>query len=77
MIMLDNDGTMFDPYTAVPDPESTDGDHFRRAVRAGLGRKGARIGGQGDEPDLFRTDMLAFHTAQSGAMASPGRSASA
>ncbi|MBS1264542.1 MAG: hypothetical protein MAG471_00366 [Acidimicrobiaceae bacterium] len=31
------------------------------AIDSDLGRWGAHIGSIGDQPDLFREDMLAFH----------------
>lgn len=60
-VMLDDDGAMIDPVSGVADPQLEDRDVFRSSVRRGWGRKGAAIGGVGDEPDLFRADMLAFH----------------
>ena len=45
----------------APHAATTDRDMFLAAVRAGLGRLGAHIGSVGDQPDLFRADMLAFH----------------
>jgi hypothetical protein len=45
----------------VPDPQRTDLEQFRAAVAGGFGQRGARLGGQGDEPSLFRSDMLDFH----------------
>lgn len=58
---LADDGAMIDPLTGTPDPRRTDVDQFRAAVAAGFGQRGARLGGQGDEPRLFRDDMLDFH----------------
>lgn len=58
---LAGDGAMIDPYTGVPDPRRSDIDQFRAAVTAGFGQRGARLGGSGDEPALFRADMLEFH----------------
>ena len=58
---LADDGSMIDPTTGSPDPGRTDIDQFRAAVAAGFGQRGARLGGQGDQPALFRSDMLEFH----------------
>lgn len=61
--MLDDDGAMILPgsTSAVGDPALTDRDAFVAAIDAGHGRRGAAIGGAGDQPELFRADMLAFH----------------
>ncbi len=61
-VMLADDGAMIDPRTGEPDPALTDRDMFVAAVDAGFGRRGAAIGGVGDQPDLFRADMLEFHS---------------
>ena len=58
---LDADGSMIDPVTGVADPARLDLHQFRAAVAAGFGQRGARLGGSGDQPALFRDDMLAFH----------------
>lgn len=58
---LDDDGSMIDPVTGIADPARTDLDQFRAAVAAGFGQKGARLGGAGDQPQVFVDDMLAFH----------------
>ena len=60
-VYVDDDGAMIDPATGRPDAATTDRDMFLAAVRAGLSRLGAHIGSVGDQPDLFRADMLAFH----------------
>ena len=58
---IDDDGAMVDPRTGRPDAALTDRDMFLSAIDAGLGRWGAHIGSIGDQPDLFRADMLTFH----------------
>ena len=58
---IDDDGAMVDPRTGRPDAALTDRDMFLAAIDAGSGRWGAHIGSIGDQPDLFRADMLAFH----------------
>jgi len=60
-VYLADDGSMIDPLTGRTDPALTDRDQFLAAVEAGFGRRGASIGGEGEQPELFRTDMLAFH----------------
>lgn len=60
-VLIDDDGAMVDPTTGEADAALTDGDIFRAANRRGLGRRGARLGGQNDQPTIFRDDMLAFH----------------
>jgi len=60
-VMLADDGAMIDPRTGEANTEMTDRDHFVAAVEAGFGRRGAAIGGVGEQPELFRADMLAFH----------------
>lgn len=62
-VYLTDDGAMIDPLTGRPDPALTDLDLFVAAVEAGFGRRGASIGGVGDQPEQFRADMLAFHAA--------------
>ena len=61
-VYVDDDGSMIDPGTGQADPGITDRDMFLAAIDAGFGRWGAHIGSVGDQPDVFRADMLAFHT---------------
>ena len=44
----------------APDPALTDRDLMVYALKAGYGRKGAKIGSRDGEAELFRADMLAF-----------------
>ena len=60
---LDDAGAIIDPETGAADAATVEGDVFRATNRRGLGRRGARLGGTGDQPDVFRSDMLAFHAA--------------
>lgn len=60
-VMLADDGSMILPQVGEPDPNATDTDAFIGSIRAGFGRKGAAIGGEAGQPELFRADMLAFH----------------
>lgn len=59
--MLADDGAMILPGTDAPDPDLTDRDAFVAAIKSGFGRQGAAIGGAGEQPALFRDDMLRFH----------------
>lgn len=62
-VHLADDGAMIDPTTNRPDPELVDLEMFLAAAKAGFARYGASIGGVDDQPEVFRDDMLAFHTA--------------
>ncbi len=55
------DGAMIDYRTGQPDAAITDYEMFMAAIEADFGRWGAHIGSIGDQPDVFREDMLAFH----------------
>ncbi|NNE73992.1 MAG: prolyl oligopeptidase family serine peptidase [Acidimicrobiales bacterium] len=59
--MLCDDGAMIDPRTGQPDASLTDLDGFIAAIESGHGRQGAAIGGVDDQPEVFRSEMLAFH----------------
>lgn len=65
---LTDDGSMVDYRTGQPDPTLTDHDMFMAAIDSDLGRWGAHIGSIGDQPDLFREDMLAFHASVLGSL---------
>ena len=65
-IMLSDDGAMIDPRVGEPNPSLTDRDGFVAAIAGGHGRRGAAIGGEGDQPDVFRDDMIRFHAALRG-----------
>ena len=54
------DGALIDPLTGRPDPTRVDYDTFVYALKSGYGRRGAHMGGSGDQPALFRADMIAF-----------------
>ena len=58
---IDQDGAMIDYRTGQADPTLTDHAMFMAAIDSDLGRWGAHIGSIGDQADLFREDMLAFH----------------
>jgi dienelactone hydrolase len=57
-----DDGAMVHPLTDRADPAMVDYDTFVYALKAGYGRRGARIGSSGDDAARFRADMIAFWT---------------
>ena len=48
------------PLTGVADSHLTDRDLMIYALKAGYGRKGARIGSRDGDAEVFKTEMLAF-----------------
>lgn len=60
-VYLDADGRMVHPATGEADAAFVDRDLMVYAMKAGYGVRGARIGSSGDQAEVFRTDMLAFH----------------
>ncbi|XIA62510.1 dienelactone hydrolase family protein [Bradyrhizobium sp. TZ2] len=59
-IYIGNDGAFIHPLHADADSKLVDRDLMIYALKAGYGRKGARIGSRDGEAELFRADMLAF-----------------
>jgi len=57
---LADDGSFIHPTTGVANPALVDRDLAVYALKAGYGVKGATIGSQGDQADLFRADMIDF-----------------
>jgi dienelactone hydrolase len=55
-----NDGAFIHPLTGVADSRLVDRDLMIYALKAGYGRKGAKIGSRDGDDDLFKTDMLTF-----------------
>ncbi|QWG22437.1 prolyl oligopeptidase family serine peptidase [Bradyrhizobium sediminis] len=55
-----DDGALIHPVRDASDPALTDRDLMVYALKAGYGRKGAKIGSRDGEAELFRADMLAF-----------------
>jgi dienelactone hydrolase len=55
-----DDGAFIHPTRDVSEPDLTDRDLMVYALKAGYGRKGARIGSRPGEAQLFAADMLAF-----------------
>ena len=58
---INDAGSMIDSRTGRPDASITDREMFMVGIDAGRGRWGAHIGSIGDQPEVFRLDMLAFH----------------
>jgi dienelactone hydrolase len=59
-VYLDDSGAFIHPLGDVGDSQLTDRDLMVYALKAGYGRKGAKIGSRAGERELFRADMLAF-----------------
>lgn len=57
-----DDGAFLHPLDDRPNPLLMDRDLMVYGLKAGYGRKGARIGSRDGESELFRTDMLAYWT---------------
>ena len=55
-----DDGAMIHPTVGKPDPSLVDRDTMVYSMKAGYGRKGARIGSGEGEASMFRDDMLSF-----------------
>ncbi|MBK81682.1 MAG: hypothetical protein CMQ43_12315 [Gammaproteobacteria bacterium] len=55
-----DDGAFVHPLTGAPDPALTDRDLMVYALKAGYGRRGARIGSRPGDAETFATDMMAF-----------------
>ena len=55
-----DDGAFIHPTKDAADPGLTDRDLMVYALKAGYGRKGAKIGSRVGEAELFAADMLAF-----------------
>jgi dienelactone hydrolase len=55
-----DDGALIHPTGGAPDASLIDRDLMVYALKAGYGRKGARIGSRPGDAELFRADMLAF-----------------
>ncbi len=57
---LADDGSFVHPLEGHPDPALTDRDLMVYGLKAGFGRKGAKIGSRDGDAALFRDDMLTF-----------------
>ena len=61
-VYLTGNGAMINPRTGQADTNLTDRELFLAAVKAGFGRRGAHLGGKHGQPEVFKQDMLAFHS---------------
>ncbi len=59
---LEDNGAFIHPLQATADAKLTDRDVMVYSLKAGYGRKGAKIGSRDGEADAFRDDMVAFWT---------------
>jgi len=59
-VYIDDDGTLIDPRTSLPDPNLTERDLMVYSVKTGHGRRGAQLGSQGNQAKGFHDDMMAF-----------------
>lgn len=57
---LDARGAFLDPLTGIPDPRLSDRDMAVYGIKAGYGKKGARLGSQDGDAENFRKDMVTF-----------------
>lgn len=57
-----DDGAFIHPLSDTPDAALVDRDVMVYALKAGYGRKGAKLGSNPGDATLFREDMLAFWT---------------
>ena len=57
---LADDGSFIHPLESVPNPKLIDRDLMVYSLKAGYGRKGAKLGSRDGEAALFRNDMVAF-----------------
>ena len=58
-VYIGHDGAFIHPLGGV-DSKLVDRDLMIYALKAGYGRKGAKIGSRDGDADLFKTDMLTF-----------------
>jgi dienelactone hydrolase len=57
-----DNGALLHPLEDTPNPELTDRDIMVYGLKAGYGRKGAKIGSRDGDAELFKQDMIAFWT---------------
>ena len=57
-----NDGALIHPVEGVPDRSLVDRDTMLYSMKAGYGKKGARIGTVEGQAEMFRDDMVLFWT---------------
>ena len=59
-IYIDDDGTSLHPVEGRMAPETSERDLMLYGIKAGYGRRGARLGTTGDQADVFHADMMDF-----------------
>lgn len=59
---LADDGAFIHPLSATPDARLVDRDVMIYSLKAGYGKKGAKLGSNPGDAELFREDMVAFWT---------------
>lgn len=59
-IYISDTGAMIHPVTGLEDTNATDREMMVYGLKAGFGVTGASLGGQGDQPTLFKEDMSTF-----------------
>ena len=59
-IYISDTGAMIHPISGLEDVNATDRDMMIYGLKAGFGVTGASLGGQGDQPKLFKEDMSKF-----------------
>ena len=57
---LADDGAFIHPLQGSPDPALVDRDVMVYSLKAGYGKKGAKLGSNPGDAEIFRDDMLAF-----------------
>ncbi|NIP14199.1 MAG: hypothetical protein GWM88_05490 [Pseudomonadales bacterium] len=61
-VYIREDGAFVHPADGHADPAFTDRQLMMYGIKAGYGRRGARLGSEGDQAQRFHEDMLAFWT---------------
>ena len=59
-VYVREDGALIHPLAQGADPDLSERDVMVYSMKAGYGRRGARIGSEGDQAELFREDMMRF-----------------
>jgi dienelactone hydrolase len=59
-IYIDDTGAAIHPVTGVADPEVSERDLMLYGIKAGYGKRGAKLGTSGDLAAEFHDDMMAF-----------------
>ena len=59
-VYIENDGALRHPLAGEGDPDLGERDVMVYAMKSGHGRRGARIGSEGDQAEWFYRDMMGF-----------------